>query len=43
VLVVRYPTLGAAYPPGKAPPDNHVLKLKATDTVILLDPVARGR
>jgi hypothetical protein len=27
----------AAYPPGKALPDNHVLKLKATDSVILLD------
>ena len=38
VLVVRSsgPTAGA-YPPGKALPDNHVLKLKATDTVVLLD------
>jgi hypothetical protein len=27
----------AAYPPGKALPDNHMLKLKATDTVVLLD------
>ena len=38
VLVVRSsgPSAGA-YPPGKALPDNHVLKLKAIDTVILLD------
>jgi hypothetical protein len=38
VLVVRSsgPSAGA-YPPGKALPDNHVLKLKASDTVILLD------
>jgi hypothetical protein len=38
VLVVRSSgPSAAAYPPGKALPDNHVLKLKATDTVILLD------
>lgn len=38
VLVVRSsgPSAGT-YPPGKALPDNHVLKLKASDTVILLD------
>lgn len=38
VLVVRSsgPSAGA-YPPGKALPDNHVLKLKPSDTVILLD------
>lgn len=38
ILVVRSsgPSAGA-YPPGKALPDNHVLKLKASDTVILLD------
>ena len=38
VLVVRSsgPSAGA-YPPGKALPDDHVLKLKASDTVILLD------
>ena len=38
VLVVRScgPS-AAAYPPGKALPDNHMLKLKATDTVVLLD------
>lgn len=41
VLVVRSsgPSAGA-YPPGKALPDTHVLKLKASDTVVLLD--ARG-
>ena len=41
VLVVRSsgPSAGA-YPPGKALPDSHVLKLKASDTVVLLD--ARG-
>jgi hypothetical protein len=38
VLVVRSSgPSAAAYPPGKALPDNHVLKLKASDTVILLD------
>lgn len=38
VLVVRSSgPSAAAYPPGKALPDSHVLKLKATDTVILLD------
>ena len=38
VLVVRSSgPSAAAYPPGKALPDNHVLKLKATDSVILLD------
>jgi hypothetical protein len=38
VLVVRSSgPSAAAYPPGKALPDTHVLKLKATDTVILLD------
>jgi hypothetical protein len=38
VLVVRSSgPSAAAYPPGKALPDNHVLKLKPTDTVILLD------
>ena len=38
VLVVRSsgPSAGA-YPPGKALPDTHVMKLKATDTVVLLD------
>ena len=38
VLVVRSsgPSAGA-YPPGKALPDNHMLKLKATDTIVLLD------
>ena len=38
VLVVRSsgPSAGT-YPPGKALPDNHVLKLQASDTVILLD------
>lgn len=41
VLVVRSSgPSAAAYPPGKALPDTHVLKLKATDTVVLLD--ARG-
>lgn len=41
VLVVRSSgPSAAAYPPGKALPDNHVLKLKATDTIVLLD--ARG-
>lgn len=41
VLVVRSsgPSAGA-YPPGKALPDSHVLKLKATDSIVLLD--ARG-
>ncbi len=41
VLVVRSsgPSAGA-YPPGKALPDNHMLKLKPTDTIVLLD--ARG-
>ncbi|HEU0310747.1 MAG TPA: hypothetical protein VFR36_05970 [Sphingomicrobium sp.] len=38
VLVVRSSGPSASsYPPGKALPDNHVLKLKASDTVILLD------
>jgi hypothetical protein len=38
VLVVRSSgPSAAAYPPGKALPDNHVLKLKASDTVVLLD------
>jgi hypothetical protein len=38
VLVVRSSgPSAAAYPPGKALPDTHVLKLKATDTIILLD------
>src|SRR5512139_519291 len=38
VLVVRSsgPSAGA-YPPGQALPDDHVLKLKPSDTVILLD------
>jgi hypothetical protein len=38
VLVVRSsgPSAGT-YPPGKALPDDHVLKLKQSDTVILLD------
>jgi len=41
VLVVRSSGPSAStYPPGKALPDNHVLKLKASDTIILLD--ARG-
>lgn len=38
VLVVRSSgPSAAAYPPGKALPDTHVLKLKASDSVILLD------
>jgi hypothetical protein len=38
VLVVRSSGPSAsAYPPGKALPDTHRLKLKANDTVILLD------
>ena len=38
VLVVRSSGPSApTYPPGKALPDTHVLKLKASDTVILLD------
>lgn len=38
VLVVRSSgPSAAAYPPGKALPDNHMLKLKATDTIVLLD------
>ena len=38
VLVVRSSGPSAAiYPPGKALPDSHILKLKASDTVILLD------
>lgn len=38
VLVVRSSgPSAAAYPPGKALPDNHMLKLKSTDTVVLLD------
>lgn len=38
VLVVRSSGPSAsAYPPGKALPDSHVLKLKASDTIILLD------
>jgi hypothetical protein len=41
VLVVRSSGPSATtYPPGKALPDSHVLKLKASDMVILLD--ARG-
>lgn len=38
VLVVRSsgPSAGA-YPPGKALPDTHMIKLKANDTVVLLD------
>lgn len=38
VLVVRSsgPSAGA-YPPGKALPDTHLLKLKASDTIVLLD------
>jgi hypothetical protein len=41
VLVVRSSGPSAsAYPPGKALADNHVLKLKASDTIVLLD--ARG-
>lgn len=38
VLVVRSSgPSAAAYPPGKALADTHQLKLKATDTVVLLD------
>jgi hypothetical protein len=38
VLVVRSSGPSApAYPPGKALPDTHVLKLKATDSIVLLD------
>ncbi len=38
VLVVRSSgPSSAAYPPGKALPDNHVLKLKASDNIVLLD------
>lgn len=38
VLVVRSSgPSAAAYPPGKALPDTHVLKLKPSDTVVLLD------
>lgn len=38
VLVVRSTgPSAAAYPPGKALPDSHMLKLKATDTIVLLD------
>ena len=38
VLVVRSSgPSAAAYPPGKALPDTHMLKLKASDTVVLLD------
>lgn len=38
VLVVRSSgPSSASYPPGKALPDSHVLKLKASDTVVLLD------
>lgn len=38
VLVVRSSgPSAAAYPPGKALADSHVLKLKASDTVVLLD------
>ncbi len=38
VLVVRSSgPSSAAYPPGKALADSHVLKLKASDTVVLLD------
>lgn len=41
VLVVRSSGPSAsAYPPGKALADNHVLKLKDSDTIVLLD--ARG-
>src|SRR6478735_12378651 len=41
VLVVRSSGPSApAYPPGKALPDAHLLKLKASDIVVLLD--ARG-
>ena len=38
VLVVRSSgPSAAAYPPGKALPDTHMMKLKASDIVILLD------
>ena len=38
VLVVRSSGPSAStYPPGKALPDDHVLKLKPSDTVIILD------
>jgi hypothetical protein len=38
VLVVRSSgPSAAAYPPGKALPDNHMLKLKPSDMVVLLD------
>ena len=38
VLVVRSSGPSAAtYPPGKALPDTHMLKLKPSDTVVLLD------
>jgi hypothetical protein len=38
VLVVRSSgPSAAAYPPGKALPDTHMLKLKASDVVVLLD------
>lgn len=38
VLVVRSSGPSAAsYPPGKALPDTHVLKLKPTDSIVLLD------
>lgn len=38
VLVVRSSgPSAAAYPPGKALPDTHMLKLKASDTIVLLD------
>src|SRR5436190_1109108 len=38
VLVVRSAgPSAAAYPPGKALPDTHMLKLKPSDTVVLLD------
>lgn len=38
VLVVRSSgPSAAAYPPGKALPDNHMLKLKPSDLVVLLD------
>ncbi len=41
VLVVRSSgPSAAAYPPGKALPDSHILKLKPSDTIVLLD--ARG-
>jgi hypothetical protein len=41
VLVVRSSgPSAAAYPPGKALPETHMLKLKPSDTIVLLD--ARG-